>query len=304
MTKSPPTNIGASVRARLNDLARKRGEDFQLVLTRYANERLLYRLYRSKHADHFVLKGAALFIIWTGTHHRVTRDIDLLGTGDLGEARLREIVGDVLTQSVEDDGVVFDLGSVNVGPIRKGQAYGGLRVELIARITTAQVRLQVDVGFGDAITPDATEAEFPTLLDFAAPRIRAYPRETVVAEKLDALVQLGLTNSRMKDFYDLVVLARRFQFDGGLLVRAITATFDRRGTPLPTGTPIALTAQFVKDVGKNTQWTAFLRKADVADGDTLSNTMAAVSAFVERPLLAAATQTPFAEHWPAGGPWT
>ena len=186
------------MRARLLHLARKRGEDFQLVLARYANERLLFRLATSPHAARFVLKGAALSTLWTGKPHRATRDLDLLGFGDPGESHLREVFSEVLSAAVPDDGVTFDLSSLAVGPIRQEQEYDGVRVELVARVASARVRLQIDIGFGDAITPEATMAEFPPLLDYPAPRLRAYPRETVVAEKLDAIVQLGLANSRMK----------------------------------------------------------------------------------------------------------
>ncbi len=198
MTKVP-TNIGASVRARLLALARKRGEDFQLLLTRYVNERLLYRLSVSSHCRHFILKGAALFTLWTGKPHRATRDLDFLGFGDPSEAHVRAMFTEVLALQVPDDGVIFEAESLEVGPIREDQEYGGVRLLLAARVTSARVRLQIDVGFGDAITPSAAEAEFPPLLDFPAPRLRAYPRETVIAEKLEAMVQLGIANSRMKD---------------------------------------------------------------------------------------------------------
>jgi predicted nucleotidyltransferase component of viral defense system len=303
VTKTPPIDIGASVRARLSRLARERGEDFQLVLTRYANERLLFRLASSKHADRFVLKGATLFTLWTGKPHRATRDLDLLGFGEPGVGHVREVFVEVLALDVVDDGVRFDLGSLAVGLIREEQEYGGVRVELIARITNAQVRLQVDVGFGDAITPEASVVEFPPLLDFPAPRLLAYPRETVVSEKLEAMVQLGMANSRMKDFYDVAVLARSFDFDGALLARAIRATFERRTTALPTTAPVALTPAFAEDAAKQTQWSGFVRKAGVRDASTLAETVAAVRAFVEAPLAAAASGTPAPGTWRAGGAW-
>jgi predicted nucleotidyltransferase component of viral defense system len=301
--KPPPKDLGASVRARLLRLARERGEDFQLVLTRYANERLLFRLAASERGKRFVLKGAALFTLWTGKSHRATRDLDLLGFGDPGEDHVREVFAEVLTLEVADDGVRFDLDSLSVGPIREQQEYGGVRVEMLARVTAAKVRLQVDVGFGDAITPEATIVEFPPLLDFPAPRLRAYPRETVVAEKLEAMVQLGIANSRMKDFYDVSVLARDFEFDGQLLARAIRATFDRRRTPLPTAMPVALTPTFANDPTKKTQWAGFVRKAGVSDAGTLADTVAAVSAFVEEPLRATVSETSPVRWWRAGRPW-
>jgi predicted nucleotidyltransferase component of viral defense system len=301
--KKPPTDIGASVRARLLRLSRERGEDFQLVLTRYASERLLFRLYASGHAQQFVLKGAALFALWTGKPHRATRDLDLLGLGDPGVEHVRKIFSEVLAYEVIDDGVHFDLATLTVGLIREDQEYGGVRAEVVARVTNAQVRLQVDVGFGDAITPEAMVVELPPLLDFPAPRLRAYPRETVVAEKLEAMVKLGMANSRMKDFYDVAVLARSFTFDGDLLTRAIRTTFERRKTPLPTTTPVALTAAFAEDPAKNTQWAGFMRKAGIGAGDTLAETIAAVRAFVEAPLLAAAGAGPVPKSWQAGKAW-
>jgi len=303
MKKTPTKDIGASVRARLLRLARERGEDFQLVLTRYANERLLFRLASSPHAGHFVLKGASLFTLWTGKPHRATRDLDLLGFGDSGVEHVREVFTEVLALDVPDDGVRFDLDTLVAGLIRDEQEYGGVRVELVARVTNAQVRLQIDVGFGDAITPEATVVDFPALLDFPAPRLRAYPRETVVAEKLEAMVQLGTANSRMKDFYDLLVLARTFDFDGDLLTRAIRATFERRKTPLPTTTPVALTATFADDPTKKTQWSGFVRKAGVNAAGSLAEAVAAVAAYAEKPLLTAAQGTSLSAMWHAPGPW-
>ena len=302
--KRPPTkDVGSSVRARLLNLARKSGEDFQLMLTRYANERLLYRLAKSQHGQGFVLKGASLFTLWTGKPHRATRDLDLLGFGDSGEDHLGEVFAEVMALEVEDDGLRFDLESLTVGPIREEQQYGGVRVEVIARVTKAQVRLQIDVGFGDAITPEATVVDFPTLLDFPAPRLRAYPRETMVAEKLEAMVQLGMANSRMKDFYDLYVLARDFEFEGELLARAIYATFERRKTPLQKKLPVALTPAFHADPMKTTQWSGFVRKAGVDDAGSLSETVTALVAFAQQPLLAAAQRASLSATWLPPGPW-
>jgi predicted nucleotidyltransferase component of viral defense system len=303
VTKTPLKDVGASVRARLLRIAREGGEDFQLVLTRYANERFLFRLASSRYAQRFVLKGAALFTLWTGKPHRATRDLDLLGFGDPGQQQVRQVFAEVLALEVPDDGVRFDLDSLTVSLIREEQEYGGVRVEVVARVTSAQVRLQIDVGFGDAITPEANLIEFPPLLDFPAPRLRAYPRETVVAEKLDAMVQLGMANSRMKDFYDIAVLARDFDFDGELLARAIRATFERRGTPLPATTPIALTAAFAEDPTKNTQWSGFVRKAGIRDAGSLAETIAAVRAYAKAALATAANPTRAPLVWRAGGGW-
>lgn len=302
MTRGP-TDVGASVRARLLDLARARGEDFQLVLTRYANERLLFRLASSQHAERFVLKGASLFTLWNGEPHRATRDLDLLGFGDPDEEHIRRIFAEIAALDVPDDGVHFDVGTLTAGPIRADEEYGGVRIELVALVKIARVRLQVDVGFGDAITPEAGVVDFPALLDFPAPRIRVYPRETVVAEKLEAITQLGLANSRMKDFYDVAVLARDFDFEGELLTRAIRATFDRRKTPVPTAIPVGLSAEFAADPSKTTQWHGFVRKANVRDAGTLPETIAAVWAFAGTPLSAAAGGARSPGMWRAGGPW-
>lgn len=302
--REPPRAIGASVRARLLRLARARSEDFQLVLLRYANERFLYRLAKSEHASRFVLKGAALFALWTGEPHRATRDVDLLGFGDPSEGHLRSVFADVLAVEVDDDGVDFDASTLVVGPIREEQEYGGVRVVLVARVTSARVRVQVDIGFGDAITPEARSVDFPVLLDFPAPRLRTYPRETVVAEKLEAMVKLGQANSRMKDFYDLAVLSELFSFEGELLVRAIAATFARRGTPPPAGLPVALTAEFTDDREKVAQWGAFLRKSGAPRPGDLREVASVVARFLAEPLAAAAGEAVFAKHWAPRGPWT
>lgn len=301
MKKNAPKDLGASVRARLLLIARERSEDFQLLLLRYANERLLFRLAASKHAQGFVLKGAALFTIWTGKPHRATRDLDFLSFGDSTPEQVLAAFTEVLEVDVPGDGVSFDLATLTAGLIREHLHYGGVRVELVARVANAQVRLQIDVGFGDAITPEASVVAFPTLLDFPAPYLRAYPRETVVAEKLEAMVQLGIANSRMKDFYDVAVLARDFDFDGELLTRAIRATFNRRKTPFPVATPVALTSAFAEDPTKNTQWSGFARKGNIRDAGTLAETVAAVRAFVENP-LAAAKGAIAPSSWSAGGP--
>lgn len=299
----PLSDFAASVRARLLRRATERGEDFELVLTRYANERVLQRLAHSPYAGQFILKGATLFTIWTGQPHRATRDVDLLGFGDPSIAGVRAVFADILALHIGEDGVRFDEKTLRAGPIREGQVYQGVRVAVQARIATAVVRLQFDVGFGDAVTPCASEVEVPALLDGPPLRLRAYPRETVIAEKIEAVVQLGLANSRMKDFYDLAVLARSFAYEGDLLVRAIRATFERRGTPLPRTTPPGLTPEFFADHAKYQQWRAFLRKTGAADFATLADAAGAVSGFLTRPLEVAAQAQVWDAHWPAGGPW-
>lgn len=235
-----PKNLSASVRQRLTNLARARGEAFQTLLTRYALERLLYRLSQSEDADRFLLKGALLFLLWSDTPHRATRDIDLLGSGSLAVEALAALFRSLCELDVAEDGLLYLAETVQAGAIREDNLYGGVRVTLTAVLENARIPVQVDIGFGDAITPEPVAIAFPTLLDFPAPRLRAYQRETVIAEKLEALVTLEMGNSRLKDFYDLFVLGQEFSFEGARLGEAIRATFARRGTPLPEQMPVGL----------------------------------------------------------------
>ncbi len=259
------SNVGASVRQRLLNRAREQGEDYQVLLTRYAHERLLYRLSASAYRDRFVLKGAHAFLIWQGAAHRPTRDLDLLGFGSSDLKGLTDIFQRLCVTEVARDGVFFDPETVTTHPTRERAVYDGARVNLTAQIDTARIPVQIDVGFGDAVTPGPLETTFPTLLDFPAPQVRAYPRETVVAEKLHGIALLGIANSRMKDYYDIWFLSRHFSFEGTILARAIAATFDRRGLALPTELPTGLSPSFAQDRQKRQQWSAFLRNIGEAD---------------------------------------
>ncbi len=259
MTKKV-SNIAASVRQRLLDLARRRGDEFHLIITKYALERLLYRLTISPYKNSFVLKGAMLFSLWTEEAYRATRDLDLLGSGGPSIKRLETIFRDICQIEVQDDGLQFDTTTISVSLIREEKIYEGTRVLLQAHLSGARIPIQVDVGFGDSTIPAPQMIEFPTLLAFPAPKLRAYQRETVIAEKFEAMVSLGIANSRMKDFYDLWVLANEFNFDGTILAHSIRATLERRGTTLPGDVPLALTSEFYDDVGKQAQWKAFVRK--------------------------------------------
>ena len=304
MTRKAPKNTAASVRQRLLNLSRQSGEDFQLLLTRYGVERLLDRLARSEHASQFVLKGAMLFTLWTGELHRPTRDLDLLGFGDSSPERLSGVFRSLCELEVPDDGLVFSADTVTIEPIREDQEYGGQRVKLEARLGQARIDFQVDIGFGDAITPKAEIVEFPTLLGMDRPRLRAYPRETVVAEKLEAMVKLAMANSRMKDFFDLAVLARSFPFSGRVLRDAIAATFHRRGTAIPTELPTALTAAFANDGAKLTQWKAFVSRNHLEGRvGELAQVVGELAEFLAPPMFAAAKEEGFDCRWEAGGPW-
>jgi predicted nucleotidyltransferase component of viral defense system len=299
-----PRNVAASVRQRLLNLARDRGEDFGLVLTRYALERLMYRLSVSEHQEQFVLKGAMLFALWGGESHRPTRDLDLLGRGKVDTRRLEQVFRDVIGVKVKDDGLMFLAEMVRGERIREEEEYEGVRVHLEARLSAARIKVQVDVGFGDVMTPAPREEEYPVLLDFPAPRLQVYPRETVVAEKFEAMVKLGIANTRMKDFYDLWVMARNFEFKGALLGRAIGATFERRGTALPSEVPLALSDEFSGDPGKKTQWAAFLRRlGHEAGGTPLAEVVEALNNFLVPLIIAAGSAEAFDRAWPPGGPW-
>jgi len=254
------TNHAESVRARLRARARADGEDFQRVLVRYANERLLYRLGRSTSSQDFVLKGATLFTLWLGEPHRATKDLDLLGRGEPDVEHFVGLFRGVLGLSFPEDGITFDPDALEGRFIREDARYQGVRLIVPATLAGARLRLQVDIGLGDAVVPAPVVIEFPTLLPLPGPQVKAYARETVVAEKLEALVILGMTNSRMKDYYDLDLLRDRFEFDD-VLVDAVAASFRRRGTPIPSRPPVGLTDAFAQDAAKRTQWSAFLRKA-------------------------------------------
>ncbi|MEY3901195.1 MAG: hypothetical protein RL189_501, partial [Pseudomonadota bacterium] len=253
-------NVAASVRARLLNHARETRQDFNLILTRYAIERLLYRISISPYAGQFLLKGALLFNLWFDIPHRPTRDADFLG---FGSAELPEIeaVFKEICMIESHDGVAFQSDKVNAAEIRKEANYAGVRVMLLGMIDGARCQIQIDIGFGDAVTPGPEDVEYPVMLkDFAAPKLRVYPRYTVVAEKFEALSVLGIANSRMKDYFDLWVLAQHTDFDGQTLCQAVQATFDRRKSALTGETPMGLSDAFAQDAQKQAQWRSFLRK--------------------------------------------
>jgi predicted nucleotidyltransferase component of viral defense system len=259
--REPVHNLGASVRARLLNLAKQRQQPHELLLTRYVLERLLYRLSITKHREHFVLKGAMLMTVWFDDPFRPTRDLDLLGFGDSDPQAMLATFREICAVEI-DDGVVFDVAGLQIDFIREELEYGGLRIRTHATIGGARVRVVVDVGFGDAVEPGIADLELLVLLDLPAPRLRAYPRETVIAEKFHAMVTFGRANSRMKDFYDIWILARAYGFDGDGLARAIAATFGRRNTPVPVDPPPGLTSDFADDPAKQQQWRAFAENVE------------------------------------------
>lgn len=252
-------NIAASVRARLANLGQAEGTGLDFMIERFAIGRILWRISTCPEADCFVLKGAQLFSMWEQNPHRPTRDIDFLGFGDPAEAAMEAFFMELFTAPADpEDGLIW--GKPSVGPIREDQRYGGIRVEVPVSLAGARVKIQIDIGFGDLITPGTEEHTWNELLGYPAARLGTYPPETVIAEKLEAAVQLDINNSRMKDFYDLDWLASHRSFEFEILRRAIIRTFTNRQTELPSVAPFALTEAFISDTGKQTQWNAFLRK--------------------------------------------
>ncbi|RYF52843.1 MAG: nucleotidyl transferase AbiEii/AbiGii toxin family protein [Comamonadaceae bacterium] len=289
-------NRSASILARLLTLAKERGDDYSLLLNRFGLERLLARLSMSPHADRFLLKGALLFALWYDTPHRSTRDADLLGFGPDDEASLIGTFCELAAMDLSD-GIVFDAESVKGDAIREDNPYGGTRITLAARIGSARCALQIDVGFGDAVTPEPQTVAYPTLLDdFSVPTLRVYPVYTVIAEKYHAMVMLGPANSRMKDFFDLAVIARRTELDGATLAAAIGATFTRRQTALPNERPLALTRGFSEDATKLRQWQAFLNRNRI-EAASLGETVALLENLPWPPTEVAAANSQANARW-------
>lgn len=295
-------NLAASVRARLLQRARDTGRDFNLVLTRFALERLLYRLGISPHAGQFLLKGALLFDLWFDVPHRPTRDADFLGFGPATLSHVAATFREICALTVAD-GIQFLPETLRAEEIRKDANYAGVRVLLLAILDGARCTLQLDIGFGDAVTPAPLEVDYPVMLpEFAAPRLRVYPRDSVVAEKFEALTTLGIANSRMKDYFDLWILARHSDFDGAILRQAIQATFQRRQTALTGQVPFGLTADFAADAQKQSQWRAFLHKNRL-QAPALAEVLHDLRLFLLPVYMAASHDAPLAAYWPAGGPW-
>ena len=296
------SNIAASVRQRLLNRAKERGEDFQLLLTRYANERLLYRLSQSAYRDDFVLKGATMFSVWSDNPHRATRDVDLLGFGQITKQYLKEVFSALASANFED-GLLVDAKSIQVNQIRQEDIHGGLRVSIQSKLGTARISLQIDVGLGDAHA--TVEIEVPSLLAHQpAARMVGYAKETVFAEKIEAAVKLAAQNSRMKDFYDLATLGVQYSFQGETLRAALANTFARRNTDFPSQPLRLLLRALAEEPSTPAQWKAFQRRAAPENSWSLDETFSLVVAFAEEPLQAAARSTAFNKSWSPGGPWS
>ncbi len=297
-------NHAASIHARLLAGAQQRQEDFNLTLQRYAAERFLYRLGASRFRNQLILKGAMLYALWGGPIYRATRDLDLTGYAEHDPQALSQMIQEICRMSFPEDGLSFDPLSVTTEPIRDQSEYRGFRVKLDVRLGTARIAMQIDVGFGDAIEPPADEVEYPTLVELPAPKIRAYPQEAVIAEKVHAMVVIGERNSRFKDFYDVYALASQFSFDGPRLARAISATFERRRTPFANAQPAALTPRFFADPERAANWRRYLARSNVPGVPVDFNLVGErLRTFISPVLEAVSQSAAFPRTWAAGGPW-
>ena len=297
-------NLPASVHQKLLNFSKEQKDDFQSVLTRYALERFLYRLSQSPYQNQFILKGALLFSIWSDETHRPTRDLDLLGYGQTEIDYLEQVFREICLTQVEPDGLEFKADEVAGSRIKENQQYEGVRINFRAFLgTKTRIDIQIDIGFGDAVTPAVTEVEFPTLLEqFPSPCLRAYPPETVIAEKFQAMVKLSIANSRLKDFYDIWFLCNKFEFKGPEIGSAIQATFERRNTPIPQEIPSAFSAQFGQIKLKD--WNAFLSKNKLnTNGASFNNVLSKLENFLMPPCLAAARGEVFNKTWRQSGYW-
>ena len=301
MSKRPLRNIAASVHQRLLNKARESNRTFNELLQYYAMERFLYRLSRSEHAQRFTLKGALMLTVWGAPFTRPTRDIDLLGQLDNSPELMKNIMREICEQEVEPDGLRFDPESVDVRRIAEQADYHGVRVTFRGHLGNARIPMQVDIGFGDVVAGVDTTVDYPTILDMPIPRIKGYSRQSTVAEKLEAMVKLGEINSRMRDFYDIWLLSRKFEFDGRPLANAIRRTFETRGTAIPK-MPVAFTDEFVR--AKQPQWHAFVRKSALDNAlSDFGKVVQDLREFLCPVLKTLCTETEFTGIWPAGGPW-
>jgi hypothetical protein len=303
MTARRVTDLAASVRQRLQNNAKATGRPFQEVLQYFAMERFLYRLSQSPHIERFILKGALMFTAWHAPATRPTMDIDFLARLDNSAETVLPVIREICSLEVEPDGLVFDLDTLRAVLIKEDADYEGLRVTFLVRLQNARVPMQLDLGFGDVLTPAPVLTDYPTILDFAPPRLYGYSRETTVAEKFEAMVKLGQLNSRMKDFFDIWMLLRQFPFDGPTLAAAIAKTFARRQTALELP-PHALSESFASDSVKTAQWGAFLRKSRIAPcPGGLPEVITEIASFVLPAAASARDGRPFPAQWKPPGPW-
>jgi len=303
MSQDNKKSVAHIVFHQLRSIAKTNNEDFSLLLSRYGMERLLYRLSISPHNEQFILKGASLFLVWKGQSYRVTRDADLLGFGSPDILQLADTFRNICSIEFPDDGMVFLPETLKAEKISEAQEYEGVQIKLTGSLNEARIPLQIDIGFGDVITPAPENIEYPTLLDVPQPLLRAYTRYTLIAEKFEAMVDLGVANSRMKDFYDIWLLSKLFSFEGNILQKALKSTFERRKTIYPTSIPFAFTPDFYSNSQKLVQWEAFVKRAKLKISvDSLASVVADISAFLTPVIQSSGV---FESVWlPEIGKWT
>lgn len=299
---TPPQNMSASVHQRLLNRAKRDRRPFNELLQYYAMERFLYRLSQSAHVERFVLKGALMLRVWRSPEHRPTMDIDMLGIANNEEADIVLQIRDILAANVVADGLAFDTDSIQAERIVEDADYGGIRIRFLATLGSAKIHMRIDIGFGDVVYPDPEESDLPTLLDFPPPRLLCYSRESSISEKFEAMVKLGALNSRKKDFYDIWLLSRQFDFDGVKLTEAIRLTFERRGTKLPLEIE-AFAEPFIKE--KRTQWKAFCKRLQQDHvPSSFGEIVISVDRFLSPIVSALSTNKPSPLKWIAPGQWT
>ncbi len=303
MTKQPRTNLAASVHQLLMNKATQTHRPFNELLQYYAMERFLYRLSKSPYTGKFILKGALMFTAWKLESYRPTVDIDLLGKVGHHVDNIVEITKRICSLPVEPDGLIFNSDSVTGARIAEDADYEGVRTRFRANLGTARITLQLDIGFGDVIVPAAQPIDYPAILDFPAPRLRGYSKESIVAEKFESMVKRGTLNSRMKDYFDIWTLSRQFDFDGEMLGNSITKTFSNRGTEIIVD-PVALTSRFADDPEKNIQWRGFIRKSRLDPLPNFADVISTVANFLRPVVAAVADSHSFSGKWTAPGPWT
>jgi hypothetical protein len=303
VTKRSVVDTAASVRQRLLNIARDQGRPLAEVLQYFAMERFLYRLGKSDHCRKFILKGALMLIAWKAPLARSTKDIDLLGRMNNNIDDVVDAIKAACSQEVIPDGLLFDVKSVIGDRIAEDADYEGVRVRFRGTLGNARITMQVDVGFGDAVVPGPAEVDYPTLLDLPAPHLLGYSRESAIAEKFEAMVKLGILNSRMKDFFDIWLLSRQFVFDGQTLSNAIQETFTRRETEIP-GSPVALTKTFSDVPAKISQWRAFVRKTRIPGiPESIEDVIAQIVLFLGPVAEALSRNKSFVGNWRPPGPW-
>lgn len=297
-------NIEASIKAQLKNKAKKVNRPFAEILQYYGMERFLYRLSQSKYADKFILKGALLFTVWDIPERRTTLDIDFLARFDNEVTAIETVIKDVCNVEVNPDGLKFDPKTVEGRIIKEDADYEGVRIKFIGFLDRAHIPMQIDFGFGDIVYPKTKIIDYPVILDLPRPHLKGYPQESVISEKFEAMIKLGPLNSRMKDFFDIWLMMRQFEFKGMPLVQAIKKTFNHRKTDIPKNKPLFADEIYDEKSDRQTLWNAFLKKGDIQHAPkTLSATAKEIEKFLIEPILAINSNVKFEKKWKPTKGW-